>query len=159
MEIGRSIRKNTKIRPTVNEAKFHLPKKFNYLGNLLSTDRYSEKISMYRMRIMKARFNWMQKLMTGELKQELKKRLVKTLEWNVVAKGVEARGVRKAGVGIDWSPNICLEVDGENSEQANWMWCENAKVRVRCLTNKTSKLLTNIKLKKFIGCIPNMNIS
>ena len=43
MEIGRSIRKNTKIRPTVNEAKFHLPKKFNSLGNLLSTDGYSEK--------------------------------------------------------------------------------------------------------------------
>ena len=57
---------------------------FKYLRRLSSANIYSQKNICARDGMAKASFNKMQKILTGELKQRMKKRLENILVWTVV---------------------------------------------------------------------------
>ena len=87
MKIGR---KQCIIKLTVDgEILQQLVEKFKYLGSILSSSGYSEKDICVRIGMAKSAFNKLKKLLTGGLKLEVKKRLVKTLVWSVAMYGSE----------------------------------------------------------------------
>ena len=71
---------------------------FKYLGSLLTEDGGSEKEVRQRIAMTKDTFNKHQKLLTGKINRNLKKRLIKTLVWNVLLYGSETWTLKKADI-------------------------------------------------------------
>ena len=117
---------------------------FKYLGSLISANGYSEKDIRVRIAMAKTTFSKLKTVLTGGLKQELKKRLVKTLVWSVIMYGSETWTLKKTDV----SRLEAFEM---------WVWrkMENVKwtdkmtnVDVLKLVNETQQLVPEIRRRK-----------
>ena len=73
MNIGRSP---SNMRITVDGETLQRVEEFRYLGSLLSENGYSEKDIRVRIGMAKGIFHKLRAVLTGGLRQELKKRLV-----------------------------------------------------------------------------------
>lgn len=71
---------------------------FKYLGSLMTEDGKSEREVRTRVALTKDAFTRHEKLLTGNISQNLKKRLIKTLVWSVLLYGSESWTLKKTEI-------------------------------------------------------------
>jgi len=106
---------------------------FKYLGSILTSSGYTEKDIRVRIGMARSALNKLKKLLTGGLKLELKKILVKTFVWIVAIYGSETWTIKKT----DATRLDAFEM---------WIW--RRLVKVKWTDNKTNAEVLNLVKEK-----------
>ena len=109
---------------------------FKYLGSQLSANGSSEKDIRIRIGMAKSAFRKLQCMLTGGMRREVRKKLIKSLVWSVVMYGSETWTLRKADV----RRLEAFEM---------WIWRRMEKV-------KWTEKLTNAEVLKLVNEVPSL---